>query len=76
MVCAHKALDGANYRLACILSGGVQTIGAGVIAIIRFEAAKDAMTGEKIVDLEKIAGVSVALEPIPIENTKALITIR
>jgi hypothetical protein len=47
-----------------------------VIAIVRFEAAKDTSPGEKIVGLEKAVGVSPALEPIPIENIKALITIR
>jgi Ethanolamine utilization protein EutJ (predicted chaperonin) len=76
VTCARKPSDGANNRLACILAGGVQALSAGVIAIVRFEAAKDTSPGEKIVGLEKAVGVSPALEPIPIENIKALITIR
>jgi hypothetical protein len=74
--CARKASDGVNNRLACILAGGVQALSAGVIAIVRFEAAKDTPKGERTVDLEKIVGVSTKLEPIPLANTKALITIR
>ena len=76
VTCARKASDGANNRLACILAGGVQALSAGVIAIVRFEAAKDTPKGERTVDLEKIVGVSTALEPIPLEDTKAPITIR
>jgi hypothetical protein len=75
--CTSRPSDGgANYRLACILAGGVQALSAGVIAIVRVEAAKDAPSGEKIVDLEKVVGVSPGLEPIPVESTKASITIR
>jgi hypothetical protein len=74
--CARKPSDGTNHRLSCILAGGVQALGAGAFAIVRFEAAQDTSPGEKIVGLEKVAGVSPALEPVPIENTKALITVR
>ena len=75
--CAIKPSDGVpNYRLVCILAGGVQALAAGVIAIVRFEAAKDTPKGERIVDLEKVVGVSPALEPIPIGSTKTSITIR
>ncbi len=74
--CANPQSDGANYRLSCMLAGGNQPLGAGAIAIVRFEAAKDTSPGEKVVNLEKIVGVSPALEPIPIENAKTQITIR
>jgi len=76
VTCARRSSEGANHRLGCILAGGVQALGAGVIAIVRFEAAKDTATGEKIVDLEKVVGVSPALEPITLKNTKAPITVR
>jgi hypothetical protein len=76
VVCALKPADGSGQRLACIVSGGARTLGAGAIAIVRFEAAKDTSPGEKTVGLEKIAGVSAALEPVPIENSKTTITVR
>jgi hypothetical protein len=75
--CASRPSDaGGNYRLTCILVGGVKAVAAGVITIIRVEAAKDTPTGERIVDLEKAVGVSPALESISIPSTKASITIR
>jgi len=76
VTCVRKAQDGANYRLACILAGGVQALSAGVIAIVRFEVAQDAPKGEGLVDLENVVGVSPALEPTPIKSTRTSITIR
>jgi len=76
VTCARKPSDGSKERLACILIGGVEALSAGVIAIVRIEAAKATPIGERTVDLEKIIGVSAKLEPVPMENTKASITIR
>ena len=76
VTCVRKAPDGANSRLACIVAGGVQALSAGVIAIVRFEAAQNAPKGEAIVDLENIVGVSPALEPIPLKSTWTSITVR
>ena len=76
LTCARKPIEEGNYRMTCILAGGIQTLDAGVIAIVRFETAKDTPAGEQTVDVERVVGVSAKLEPISIENTKAPITIR
>ena len=75
VTCARRQSDGAN-RITCILAGGVQVLGAGVIAIVRFEAPKDNSTGDGIIGLEKVVGVSPTLEPVPIQDVKASIAIR
>ncbi|MCU1336769.1 MAG: hypothetical protein JWO19_2350 [Bryobacterales bacterium] len=74
--CARKPSEGGANRLTCILAGGVKALSAGVIAIVRFEAAHDTPKGERSVDLEKVVGVSPALESIPMESTRTSITIR
>lgn len=76
VTCATKPSDGANHRLVCIIAGGVQALSAGVIAIVRFEAAKDTPAGKMNVALEKVMGVSPSVESIPMEGTRISITIR
>ena len=76
LTCARKPAAGADSILACILAGGVQTISAGAIAIVRFEAVKDSPKGERNVAVQKIIGVSPTLESIPVETTKASISVR
>jgi len=76
LTCARKPAGGADSILACILAGGVQTISAGAIAIVRFEAVKDSPKGERSVAVQKIIGVSPTLESIPVETTKASISVR
>ena len=76
LACGRKPSDGGNQRLTCILAGGVQPLREGVIAIIRLEAAGDARKGKTAVDLEKVQGVSPALDSVPMEGTTAPVTIR
>ena len=76
VTCVRKAADISHYRLACILAGGAGALSAGVIAIVRVEAAQNAPKGEWLVALENVIGVSPALETIPLKGTKAPITLR
>jgi len=76
VICVRKAPEGAKQRLSCILTGGVQALAAGVLAIVRVEANPNAPKGEELVELENVVGVSPALEPIPMKATKTPITIR
>lgn len=76
VTCARKPPDGANSILACILTGGVQTLSAGAIAIVRFEAAEDTPKGERTIALEKIVGVSPTIKSTPVESTRSSISIR
>ena len=74
--CVLKPSKGTNHLLSCIVAGGVKPFPAGAIALVRFEAAKNAPKGEMTVILEKIVGVSPSLESVPIPVTKAAIAIR
>ena len=74
--CAPRPSEGANHRLTCILAGGVQALPAGVIVIVRFEAATDVPQSEMSVQLEKVVGVTPSLESVPMKNTRVPITIR
>jgi hypothetical protein len=76
VTCAARPPEGANYRLVCILAGGVKEIPAGPIAIVRFEAGSDAPKGEMLVSLEKGSGVTPGLESVPVGSTKTSIHIR
>ena len=76
VTCGPKPSQGSKHRWACILAGGVQPLPAGVVAIIRFEAASDAPRGEMTVELEGIAGASPGTEAISIKNVNAVITVR
>jgi hypothetical protein len=74
--CAVRPSQGATRRLACILAGGIQSLPAGAIAIVRVEAASNAPTGKAGIQLEKVVGVSPSLEPIQMSGTTILVTIR
>jgi hypothetical protein len=76
LICVRKAPEGANQRVACVLAGGVQALSAGVVAIVRVEAAPNASKGDELVKFENVTGVSPSLEPIPTEGGKTSITIR
>jgi hypothetical protein len=60
----------------CILAGGIQSLGEGAIAIVKFSAAADANPGQAIVRMQKIQGVSADLKTVPIAGAEAPITIR
>jgi hypothetical protein len=76
ITCGQKPSNGKTLRLACILAGGIQTISAGVLAIVRADAAPDAPKGAMTLGLERVIGVSPSSDSIPIANTNVTITIR
>jgi hypothetical protein len=76
ITCAERPPDGKALRLACILAGGIQPVSAGVLAIIRVDAAPEAPKGAMTLGLERVAGVSPAIESIPIARASVRITIR
>src|SRR5262245_14112170 len=56
ITCGQKASNGKTLRLACILAGGTQMISAGVLAIVRADAASDAPKGLTTIGLERLMG--------------------
>jgi len=76
ITCGQKPSNGKTLRLACILAGRPQTISAGVLAIVRVDAAPDAPKGVTTIGLERLMGVSPSTESIPIASTSVAVTIR
>jgi hypothetical protein len=76
VTCARRPSVDGKSALRCMLAGGVQAIAAGVIAIVRFEAAKDAPKGGRFVDLTEMVGVSPKLESVSIEKTRTAMIVR
>ena len=76
ITCAQKPSDGKTLRLACILAGGMQTVSAGALAIVRIDAAPDAPKGAMTLGLERVMGVSSSIESIPIASASVRVTIR
>jgi hypothetical protein len=76
ITCAQKPSDGKTLRLACILAGGIQTVSAGALAIVRVDAAPGAPRARMTLALERVMGVSSSIESIPIASASVRITIR
>jgi hypothetical protein len=76
VTCARRPSVDGKSALRCMLAGGVQAIAAGAIAIVRFEAAKDAPKGERFIDLTDIVGVSPKPESVSIEKTRTAMNVR
>ena len=62
--------------MTCILAGGVQVLSAGIVAVVRFEAAPDSPKSAGHVRLERVAGVSPSLQRVAVESTGTSIVIR
>ena len=76
VTCAARPAEGRKRRLSCILVGGVQTLAAGAIAIVRFEAGANLAAGKVSVALEKVTGVSPSVQSAAMKGSVAEISVR
>jgi hypothetical protein len=76
LTCAAKRSDEPGRIFACILAGGLKTMPAGAIAIVRYAAAENASPGSALVRVEKAVGISADLKKIAVSSGDGVITIR
>ena len=76
LTCAPKTSDSKAIRLACVLAGGTKAIDGGVIAIFRVDADPQGRQGKTSIEVERILGVSPAMDSIPFPGVTIGVTVR
>jgi hypothetical protein len=57
--CQSRPVEDPNRRLVCVVAGGVKALSEGAVAIVRFEADRNARRAKIDVGLEAVVGVSL-----------------